>query len=105
MGRSSFDRRKTGSIGGHYGNMFGELGAENCVTDAEINSRGYKDRFGRKFYAIPVISGTENATQPIKKSEGHVEVTNIKTEEPILNYSANIDEVSTIKFMNFDRVV
>lgn len=26
------------------------------ITDAEVNTRGYKDRFGRVFFAIPLLN-------------------------------------------------
>ncbi|VDK29289.1 unnamed protein product [Anisakis simplex] len=52
---------------GHYG-LKNDPSVENYITDAEVNTRGYKDRMGRIFYAIPLIDRT-NKTAPRQQNQ------------------------------------
>uniref|UniRef100_A0A914S897 Uncharacterized protein n=1 Tax=Parascaris equorum TaxID=6256 RepID=A0A914S897_PAREQ len=62
---------------GHYGTAK-DPSVENYITDAEVNTRGYKDRLGRVFYAIPLLKKPkEKGPKPGNASTPHaVTVTN-----------------------------
>ncbi|VDK28931.1 unnamed protein product [Gongylonema pulchrum] len=107
----------TSSAGGRYGEQAGSEGeakgrsyspshyglsdknptVENYVTDAEINTRGYIDRYGRIYYAIPILPENNESKKGGKLPQGHVIVTNKRSERSIRNYNPDVESSSPKK--------
>ncbi|VDN84078.1 unnamed protein product [Brugia pahangi] len=94
-------KRKMSSIGGqtkrskeriqrgsYYGVNNLDPSAENYITDAEINTRGYVDRNGQIHYSIPIFpKATES--KHIAKKTGHVFISSENSERSIHSYTSN----------------
>ncbi|VDM48748.1 unnamed protein product [Toxocara canis] len=84
---------------GHYG-VGNDPSVENYITDAEVNTRGYKDRLGRVFYGIPLLKDPkEKATKAANvPAAQNVVVTNNRSERSIRDYNPNVQTISSEPF-------
>ncbi|KAK6104004.1 hypothetical protein QQG55_14620 [Brugia pahangi] len=74
--------------GSYYGVNNLDPSAENYITDAEINTRGYVDRNGQIHYSIPIFpKATES--KHIAKKTGHVFISSENSERSIHSYTSN----------------
>uniref|UniRef100_A0A915PY83 Neprosin activation peptide domain-containing protein n=1 Tax=Setaria digitata TaxID=48799 RepID=A0A915PY83_9BILA len=66
-------RSKEGMHSGpYYGQNNLDPSAENYITDAEINTRGYIDRNGQIHYSIPLLPKEIKSTKLAPKKDSHI---------------------------------
>ncbi|VDM21817.1 unnamed protein product [Wuchereria bancrofti] len=89
----------------YYGVNNLDPSAENYITDAEINTRGYVDRNGQIHYSIPIFPKATESKHTTKKT-GHVFISSENSERSIHSHTSNSNsELGDEKDGNILRVI